>query len=331
MWGADPVGTGPFVFKEWKRNDSIYLDKNADYWQEGLPKVAQLIYKTIPDNSARINSLVAGEIDIADGLSPNDSGLLEGEAGIELYERPSFNVGYLGMTMTQKPLDDQKVREAISHAIDREAIVNSFFEGRAEVAKNPFQPTGLGYDNDNEPYVFDQEKARQLLEESSYDGAEIELWAMPIPRPYMPDGAKVAEVIQKNLEDIGLKTKIVTFEWATYLEKTSNGDAQLFLLGGTSDNGDPDNLLSLFFDKNGSLNNSQLDDADVQAWLKAARETTVEAERVELYKKIQERLREVIPVLPLVHATPILGVKEGVKGYIPHPTESDDLSKVTVK
>ena len=147
----------------------------------------------------------------------------------------------------------------------------------------------------------------------------------------MPDGAKVAEVIQKYLEEIGMKTKIVTYEWATYLEKTGNGEAQFFLLGGTSDNGDPDNLLSLFFDENGSLNNTQVDDADIQAWLKAARETTDEDERIEYYTKVQNRLREIIPLVPLVHSTPIIGVSKKVQNYIPHPTESDDLSGVSLK
>lgn len=326
-----PVGTGPFIFKEWRRNDAIYLEKNPDYWREGYPKVAQVIYKTLPDNSARINSLVAGEIDIADGLSPNDGSRLESEAKAQLYERPSFNIGFLGMTLTQEPFGDVKIREAVSYAIDRESIVASYFEGRGEVAKNPMQPNALGYNQDTAPYVYDPAKAKQLLADSSYDGAEIELWTMPIPRPYMPDGAKVAEVIQKNLEDIGMKTKVITYEWPTYLEKTTNGEAQFFILGGTSDNGDPDNLLSLFFDKQGSLNKTRLDDKDIQGWLKEARETTDEALRIELYEKIQQRLREVMLLIPIVHATPILGVGERVENYIPHPTESDDLSGVTVQ
>lgn len=328
---TNPVGTGPFIFKDWRRNEAIYLEKNEDYWQEGLPKVTQVIYKTIPDNAARINSLVAGEIDIADGLSPNDGGRLEQEQGVSLVERPSFNVGFLGMTLTQEPFGDKKIREAVSYAIDREAIVASYFEGRGEVATNPMQPSALGYAENIKPYVYDKEKATQLLKESSYGGEEIELWTMPIPRPYMPDGAKVAEVIQKNLTDIGMKTKIITYEWPTYLEKTTNGEAQFFILGGTSDNGDPDNLLSLFFDKHGSLNKTRLDDKDIQGWLKEARETTHEEDRIVLYKKIQQRLREVMPLIPIVHATPILGVAERVGNYIPHPTESDDLKHVTVQ
>lgn len=330
-FGENPVGTGPFKFKSWNRNDSIELTKNEDYWQNGYPKVTKLIYRTLPDNAARLNSLVTGEIDIADGLSPSDHKRIEEDSNLQLLKRPSFNVGYLGMTMTQKPLNDSKIRQAVSLAIDRQAIVSSFFEGLATEAKNPLQPTSLGYNENTEPYTFDVEKAKGLLKESSYDGKVVELWAMPVPRPYMPDGQKVAEAIQKNLETIGMKTKIVTYEWATYLDKTRKGEAQLFLLGGTSDNGDPDNLLSLFFDESGSLNNSQLNDVKIQNWLAEARSTTDETKREEIYGEIQNRLREIVPVLPLVHSTPIVGARSNVENYKPHPTEADDLKSVIVK
>lgn len=288
QYGKHPVGTGPFKFVSWKRNDSIELDKNKEYWQDGYPKVSKLIYRTLPDNSARLNGLVTGEIDIADGLSPSDHKRIEDDQNLQLLKRPSFNVGYLGMTMTQKPFNDEKVRQAVSMAIDRQAIVNSFFEGLATEAKNPLQPTSLGYHENTKPYTFDVEKAKAILKESSYDGKVVELWAMPVPRPYMPDGQKVAEAIQKNLETIGMKTKIVTYEWATYLDKTRKGEAQLFLLGGTSDNGDPDNLLSLFFDESGSLNNSQLTDVKIQSLLAKARSTTDSAIRKEIYGEIQD-------------------------------------------
>ena len=80
-------------------------------------------------------------------------------------------------------------------------------------------PVISGYNDEVTGYTYDPEKAKALLAEAGYDGKEIELWAMPVPRPYMPDGQKVAEAIQKNLEDVGIKSKIVSFEWATYLEK----------------------------------------------------------------------------------------------------------------
>lgn len=326
----EPVGTGPFKLKAWQ-DETIYLEKNEAYWKKGLPKVSQVIYKTIPDSAERLASLVAGEIDIADGLSLREEKQLLSEPNIELVKRPSLNVGFLGMTLTQGPLEDARIREAISYAIDRKSIVESAFLGYGMIAKNPLQSSALGYNQQVEPYIYDPEKAKELLDQSSYNGKEIELWTMPISRPYMPNSADVAKVIEKNLTAIGMNIKLVTHEWPVYLEKTSNGEAQLFILGGTSDNGDPDNLLSLFFDRHGLLNKTRLDDEDIQGWLKEARETMDKERRIELYAQIQQRLREVIPLVPLVHATPILGVAEEVQNYRPHPTGFDSLAEVTIK
>lgn len=143
-----------------------------------------------------------------------------------------MNVGYLGLTVTRPPFDNVKVRQAVNYAIDKQALVDAFYEGLAEPAKNPMPPVISGYNDEVTGYTYDPEKAKALLAEAGYDGKEIELWAMPVPRPYMPDGQKVAEAIQKNLEDVGIKSKIVSFEWATYLEKAQNGEADAFLLGG---------------------------------------------------------------------------------------------------
>ncbi len=110
-----------------------------------------------------------------------------------------MNIGYLGLTNTRPPFDNKLVRQAVNHAIDKQAIVDAFFEGRAQVAVNPMPPSISGYNDEITGYEYNPEKAKELLAEAGYDGAEIELWAMPVPRPYMPDGVKVAEVIQKNL------------------------------------------------------------------------------------------------------------------------------------
>ncbi|MGE7917591.1 ABC transporter substrate-binding protein [Viridibacillus sp. NPDC093762] len=330
-FGENPVGTGPFKFSEWKRNDSVILTKNDSYWQDGLPKMDKVIFKAMPDNAARLNALLSGEIDIADGVAPASISTVEQNDQIILMERPSFNVGYLGMTTNKAPFTDIKLRQAISHAVDRQVIADTFFEGKALVAKNPVQPTALGYSEDTPLYDYNPEKAKALLKESTYDGKELELWAMPVPRPYMPDGQKVAEAIQKNLADVGIKTKIVSFEWATYLEKTKEGEADLFLLGGTSDNGDPDNLLSLFFDRDGSLNNSQFSNDEVQKLLQAGRSEQDVEKRKEIYKQIQLILHKEAPVLPLIHSTPLLAVSKSVKDFKAHPTEADDLKNVSVE
>src|SRR5690606_21537688 len=110
--------------------------------------------------------------------------------------------------------------------------IDAFYAGAAEPAKNPMPSVVAGYNDDVKDFEYDPEKAKELLKEAGYeDGFEMELWAMPVPRPYMPDGQKVAEALQANFDAIGVKAKIVTYEWGTYLDKAKNGEADTFLLG----------------------------------------------------------------------------------------------------
>lgn len=330
-FGDEPVGTGPFKFVEWKRNDSITIEKFEDYWQEGFPKLDRVVFRAIPDNSARLNALLTGEIDLADGVNPSDGASIEGDAALQLFERPSMNVGYLGLTNTRPPFDNVLVRQAMNHAIDKQAIVDAFFEDRAEVAVNPMPPSISGYNDQIEGYDYDPERAKELLAEAGLpDGFEMELWAMPVPRPYMPDGMKVAEVMQKNLADVGITAEIVSFEWATYLEKARNGEADAFMLGWTGDNGDADNFLYVLLDGDniGSNNYTYYDNEELHELLIAAQSEVDENTRNELYMQAQEIIHEDAPWVPLAHSTPLLAGKAELTGFKPHPTGSDKLHTV---
>lgn len=330
-FGEKPVGTGPFKFVEWKRNDSITVEKNEDYWKEGLPKLDRVVFRSIPDNGARLNALITGDIDLADGINPSDQATISGDDNLQLFERPSLNIGYLGMTVTREPFGDKLVRQAFNHAIDKQAIIDAFFEGAAEMAKNPIPPSIPAFNDSIEGYEYDPEKAKELLAEAGYpDGFEMELWAMPVPRPYMPDGAKVAEVIQKNLADIGVTAEIVSYEWATYLEKASKGEADAFLLGWTGDNGDADNFIYALLDGDniGSNNYTYYDNDELHDILIEAQTEVDEDKRNELYAKAQEIIHEDAPWVPLAHSTPLLAGSADITGFKAHPTGSDILSNV---
>ncbi|PID05149.1 MULTISPECIES: ABC transporter substrate-binding protein [unclassified Sporosarcina] len=330
----NPVGTGPFKFVEWKPNETITIEKNEEYWQEGLPKLDRIIFQAIPDNSARLNALLSGEIDLADGINPADGVKIEDNDTLQLFERPSMNVGYLGLTVTREPFDKKEVRQAMNYAIDKQSIVDSFFEGRAEVAKNAMPSSISGYNDDVEDYAYDPEKAKELLKEAGLeDGFEMELWAMPVPRPYMPDGTKVAEAIQSNLADVGIKAKIVSYEWATYLDKASKGEADAFMLGWTGDNGDADNFLYVLLDEDniGSNNYTYFKNDETHKLFLEAQTEVDEDKRIELYKQAQEILHEEAPWVPLAHSIPLLGGAKELTGFVPHPTGSDLLSNVEFK
>jgi peptide/nickel transport system substrate-binding protein len=331
---SNPVGTGPFKFVEWKQNDTVTLEKNPDYWQEGLPKLNKVIYRVIPENTARLNALVSGEIDIMDGLNYSDEETVASNANLQVVERPSMNVGYLGMTATRKPFDNKLVRQAINHAIDKKSLIEAFYAGKAEPAVNPMPPNIDGYNKDVKDYAYDLEKAKALLKEAGYEkGFEIDLWAMPVARPYMPEAQKVAEVIQDSLSKIGVTANIKSAEWATYLDDAAAGKFDMFMLGWTGDNGDADNFLYTLLDKDsiGSNNYSYYSNDELHDILIAAQSEPDKDKRNELYKQAQVIIKDDAPWVPLVHSRPLLAAAKDVSGYLPHPTGSEALTKVEFK
>lgn len=330
----NPVGTGPFKFVEWKPNDRIVLEKNEEYRIEGYPKLNRVIFRVIPENSARLNALMNGEIDLMDGLNPSDEAKVTSNENSQIFQRPSMNVGYLGLTVNREPLNNKLVRQALNHAVDKEAIIEAFYGGQAEAAKNPMPPSIEGYNDEIEPYPYDLEKAKQLLAEAGYpDGFKMELWAMPVPRPYMPEAMKVAEVIQESFRKIGVEAEIKTVDWATYLENARKGEFDAFLLGWTGDNGDADNFLYALLDKDsiGSNNYSQYSSDELHDVLIKAQTETDPAKRNELYKQAQEIIHEDAPWVPLVHSIPLLAGSKDIQNFLPHPTGSDWLMKVEFK
>ncbi|RFU66803.1 ABC transporter substrate-binding protein [Bacillus sp. V59.32b] len=328
-----PVGTGPFKFEDWKPGDTIKVVKNDSYWDKELPKLSGVTFKVIKDNSARLNALIKGEIDLIDGMNPSDMSKVTEDDKLQLFERPSMNVGYLGFNVEKEPFNKKEVRQAINHLVNKDDIIKNFYEGTAEPAKNPMPPSIGGYDDSVEGYEYDVEKAKALLKEAGLEkGFKMDLWAMPVPRPYMPDGQKVAEAIQYSLKEVNIDAKIVTFEWGAYLEKVQAGEAPMFMLGWTGDNGDADNFLYTLLDKDsiGSNNYSRYSNDEVHKLLIDAQTTPDEAKRNELYKQAQQIIHEDAPWVPLVHSTPLLAGTSKIKGFVPHPKGSQSFQDVTL-
>ncbi|CAM3082697.1 ABC transporter substrate-binding protein [Paenibacillus sediminis] len=328
----EPVGTGPFVFKEWKRNDSITLEKNPNYWKQGLPKLNKVIVRSIPDNSARFNALQNGEIDVMEDLNPDDLKTLEGNSALQKITRPPFNVAYLGFNLKKKPFDNVKVRQALNYAVNKQGIIDAFFGGQATPAVNPMPPSLWGYNDSVKDYEYDLDKAKSLLAEAGYpNGFEITFYAMPVSRPYMPDGKKVAEAIQADFEKIGVKVKIESPDWATYLDDTKVGDKDdIYMLGWTGDNGDPDNFLYALLDKDSipGNNRSFYVNEDLHKILIEAQKENDQNKRSDLYKQAQEIIKQDAPWIPLVHTTPLLAAKANLKGYVPSPTGSESYANI---
>jgi len=332
----NPVGTGPFKFVEWIQDDKVTLVKNEAYWGEAA-KIDTLVFRSIPDNSARFLELQAGTIDMMDGVNPDDVAAAKANDQFQMILRPSMNVGYLALNTEKEPLGNKQVRQAVNMAINKQAIIDAFFAGLAKPAKNPLPPSLWGYNDDIKDYEYNPEKAKALLADAGYpDGFKTTVWAMPVPRPYMPQGQKVAEAIQADLAAVGIEAEIVSYEWGIYLEKAENGEHDMILLGWTGDNGDPDNFIYALLDKDnavkGSSNNYAfyINEQVHDLLIKAQREMDQD-KRSDLYKQAQVIIHEDAPWVPLDHSTDPLILMKYVKGYLPHPTGIEKVNTVSVQ
>ncbi|MGD9332815.1 MAG: ABC transporter substrate-binding protein, partial [Desulfobacterales bacterium] len=251
-----PVGTGPFKFASWVKDDRITLEKFDAYWDKNAgPYLDKVIFRSIPENSVRFLELKTGNIHICQFPNPQDIALAKEDPNLILPTQPGMNVGYLSFNHTKEPWKSNvKLRKAIGHAINRQAIVDNLYQGMGQVAKNPIPPTMWGYNESIPGYEYNPELAKQLLTEAGFPNGEglgeINLWSMPVPRPYNPDGVKIGEAMAADLAKVGIKAKVVTYEWGTYLKRQREQpeDMDLFQLGWTGDNGDPDNFLAVLFD-----------------------------------------------------------------------------------
>lgn len=320
----EPVGTGPFKFVRWDRNERIVLEANPDHWG-GKPEVGRVIFRPIPENSVRFQLLKSGELDIIDGLNLSDLDAVKEDASLSLLEVPGMNFGYLSMNTTRKPFDDAKVRRAVAHAVDRDKIIKLALRGHGSHGANPLPPTVWGYAHDLKAWPYDPAKARALLAEAGLkDGFDVDLWAMPNPRPYMPEPQKVAQILQEDLRAVGIRAKIVSFDWQTYREKVRHGEHDMCLLGWITDNGDPDNFLYALLDQDNAVVGSALNvsfykNDKVHAALTAAQRELAAEKRLALYHEAQRQILEDVPMLPLAYLPEYAGTRKRVTGYKLHP------------
>ncbi len=325
-FGADfdnnPVGTGPFKFVRWDKHNEIVLTANDGHWA-GAPALDGLIFRSIPDNTMRLMELQQGNIHAMEVPNPDDVPLIQDDPRLELVMQPSLNVGFIAMNMEKPPFDNPKVRLAINHAIDKATIIRDLYQGRAIPAKNPIPPTLWSYDDSIEDYAYDPELAKQLLAEAGYpDGFETTLWALSVPRAYIPDGLALADLLQSELRDIGIKAEIVTYDWGTYVSKILNGEHDMVMLGWNSGD-DPDDLfyslLSIPAADKPILNLSFYRSDEMQDVLERARTSTDQSERTVLYRKAQAIFHRDTPWVALVHSQRILVIDKRVKNLLLPP------------
>jgi peptide/nickel transport system substrate-binding protein len=345
------VGTGPFIFVSWEEGNEIIVDANQSYWG-GAPKIKQIVFRVIPDDSARFLALKAGDIHGLEQAVVEDLEAAEADPNLYILTRPALNTSYLAFNYKIKEFQDIKVREAVAHAIDKEGLISNFFGKYGSVAKNLLPPLVWGYNDAIEDWTYDPELSRQLLAEAGFpdglsevtvaedvtdaegtvlfkagDKIPLRLYYMPVTRFYFPSAKEVGEGIAANLTAAGFNVELyLEGDWPTYLGSRRNGTLMgFYLLGWGGDNGDPDNFTGYFFGsgqepikREGWYQNAALADL-----LYTALVTPDRAAREALYKQAEQMMHDDVARIWLGNNNTPLIFSKAVKGYGPQPVGAD--------
>ena len=238
-----PIGTGPFKFTSWERSGQFVLRRNESYWGQA-PKIDEVIYKAIQEDGARIAALEAGQADIISNIPPHEVARLKANPRIRVQQVQGLRPIFLVLSPAYKPLDNPKVRRAITHAIDRERIIKHILEGYAYPLSGLLSPQVFGYEPSAKAYSYDPEKAKQQLTEAGFaNGFEIDYYS---PTGRYPKDREVAQVIVEQLSKVGIRANLKTPEWSIFNTDYKNGKYPMYLTGRGSLT-DADTLFQQYF------------------------------------------------------------------------------------
>lgn len=326
-----PVGTGPYKFDEWAPGEQVTLSAYDDYWGEA-GQIDEIIFRTIDDPTARRQALESGSIDGYDLVGPADTQALEDD-GFTMVSRPPFTILYLAFNQALPELQDPKVREALSYAIDKDALISQVLPEGTEKATQFVPEVVNGYNPDVTTYDYDPEKAKALLAEAGYDEANpLSLtfnYPVNVSRPYMPDPEQIFTVLSSQLAEVGVETTPVSEEWVEYLDRTTGtSDHGIHLLGWTGDYNDTDNFVGVFFGQQSS--EWGFDNPELFQKLTEARGVSNLDEQTALYEEINEMVAEFIPGVPLAHPAPTLAFDPRVDSYPASPVNDEVFTDIVL-
>lgn len=291
--GEAPMGSGPYMFVKWDRGSRVVLKKNPNYWQKGKAKIDNVIVRIIPEASTRVAELLAGGIDFAINLPPDMWPVVEKDKNSAAMGVPILRTNFWQFDSVGKaskgPWNDKRVRQAIIHAVDREAIIKNIIQGHASELHGPLNPLHWGYDPavKDLDYAYNPEKAKALLKEAGYEkGFEIDLWqyAGYQDQPNQASMAYLEQVgIKVNLKDyrgnVGQMVKLRNAGKITGIGNFAWGSYNIF---------DADAILASWFLLKEGKNYAM--DQELNDWCQAARSSVDPEERSALYNKAQKKI-----------------------------------------
>jgi len=323
-----PVGTGPWVFEDYQKQDHTTVVRNDKYWGEA-PALEKITYRYIPDHNARALALETGEVDFVVHLLPSDVARMKADEKFEVYMAPSaglyygaFNAGEMSV------LKDPKLRQAVNLLVDRDILVKGALDGIGKPAWTFFPPEFPWTAPEQTPYSFDPEKAAELLTEAGYektgdawtkDGKPLTLRILSYSS--RAEMSPITETMAALLEQQGIASKVEMYTWNGMLDLVKQGEYDVSVVFWTPEmTGHPDLHLKSQFHSKAGLNYQNWSNPEFDALVDKGRTLDAGPEALETYAKAQEILQEDAPIIPLVHKIYVAASAKGVTGYKVHPS-----------
>ncbi len=317
-----PVGTGPFMFKEWVRDGRVYLEKNPNYWMKNLPRIDAVEFNIIPEESVKLQALLTDQLDIVDMVNPDDRDKVKSNPELKMQERFSSLVMVVAMNNDNETLRNVKVRQALTMAVDKQTVMDIAYGGGVVVGTF-MDYTNAYYKDFTHLFPFNPEKAKALLEETGYDwDTELNL---VLPQSYPPH-IKAGQIIQGMLSIVGVKTKIQIME-SWYDEAYKGGKYDLFIIGHTGKL-DPDGRLRGY----GTKNYVNWINPKAAGLIAQAKQTAGFNERKKLYDEILEIMANEVPHIYIGTSSDFVPMRKNVTGFrITNTLDTIDFRWVTLE
>jgi peptide/nickel transport system substrate-binding protein len=324
-FGVHPVGTGPFKFESWMQDHEVELVAWKDCFS-GPPRLDELFFKIIPEDTVRVLELEKGSVQLIQNLIPADLlHRLEGKDNLKIIKKPGSTYAYLGFNMEDPILKNPAVRKAIAHAIDRESIIEHILGSLARPARGMLAPANWAYEAEVDAYDYDPEQSKQLLDKAGVVDPDQD---GPAPRMKLvyktsqnEQSRRVAEVIQQQLAKVGIEITIKSYEWGTFFSDIRSGNFQLYSLKWVGVT-DPDIFYYVFHSSGippDGANRGRYRRAQVDRLLEEGRRELDIAKRKDIYSAVQKFLAIDLPYVNLWHQENVVAMQKNLNGFVLYP------------
>jgi peptide/nickel transport system substrate-binding protein len=321
----NPIGTGPFKFKEWKTDERVVVVANTNYW-DGRPYLDEVVTRILPDANVEAINLIKGDVDWVERLTAATIAQVAKDKDLKIIKYDYGQFDYIGFNTQVAPFNDVKVRQALTYGINRQSIVDKIYLGKAYLASGPFHPKLPQNNTAVKPYPYDQKKAASLLDAAGWkmkDGVRQKNGKKLEFDFYFNNGNKEREKIgllaQQEWAKLGVKVKVRGLEWSIFLDRYEKGELDMYTLGWSGYDGNVEHK-GFFHSTNiptatkSGNNQNRIKDPKIDKYLESYIAEESRSKRTAIYREMHKYMADNATLIWTVHPMRNMGIDKDLKG-----------------